>query len=55
LPVDVVSIDLSNNDITTLASWRRLGRAARSLTNLSLATNAIKVCLQSGDQQPDLP
>ncbi|EDQ88381.1 uncharacterized protein MONBRDRAFT_32915 [Monosiga brevicollis MX1] len=39
---DLVTLDMTNNDITSLAAWRRLGSVAKNLTNLSLADNGIK-------------
>ncbi|EGD82978.1 hypothetical protein PTSG_03615 [Salpingoeca rosetta] len=39
---DVVTLDLSENNIRSFESWKRLGNVAKKLKNLSLATNDIK-------------
>eukprot|EP00730_Choanoeca_flexa_P007715 TRINITY_DN12381_c0_g1_i1.p2 TRINITY_DN12381_c0_g1~~TRINITY_DN12381_c0_g1_i1.p2 ORF type:complete len:626 (+),score=119.83 TRINITY_DN12381_c0_g1_i1:55-1878(+) len=38
---DLITLDLSNNDITNLSAWRKLGSVAGNLINLSLENNKI--------------
>ncbi len=45
---DVVSIDMSYNDISTLKRWSRLGNVARFVVNLSLEGNKILVSGNGG-------
>jgi nuclear RNA export factor len=40
---DVITIDLSQNDMATLDAWRRLSKDAPALANLSLENNALGV------------
>lgn len=39
----LVTIDLSNNDITSLMPWRKLGNVCTQLQNVSLEYNNIRV------------
>ena len=42
---DVVTVDLGQNNISSLDAWRRLTQDAPSVLNLSLQDNALSVCV----------